>query len=100
MLPLLGKIFEKLLSNRIYDFLDEDKFFSPDQVGFRPGMGVTESIGTLLNHIYNSFNDGKFVLFVSFDLKNAFDTLNHKILFSKLLGRIIGIITKTFTKLF
>lgn len=51
VLPLMGKIFEKLLHTRIYDFLLETNFFSDNQGGFRPGMGVNDSISTFLEYV-------------------------------------------------
>lgn len=86
ILPLIGKIFEKLLHNRIYDHLCINNFLSPNQGGFRPGMGINDSIDTLLDFVYNSLNDNKLILTIFYDLKKAFDTINHNILFSKLHG--------------
>lgn len=86
ILPLIGKIFEKLLHSRIYDHLLDNDFLSPNQGGFRPGMGINDSIDTLLDFVYNSLNENKLILTIFYDLKKAFDTINHNILFCKLYG--------------
>ena len=34
--PIFGKIFEKIIFNKIYNFLLEERLLSPNQSGFRP----------------------------------------------------------------
>ena len=36
LLPIFGKIFEKIISNKIYDFLFNEELLNPNQSGFRP----------------------------------------------------------------
>ena len=36
LLPIFGKIFEKVVFNRIYNFLLNKRLLSPTQFGFRP----------------------------------------------------------------
>ena len=36
LLPIFGKIFEKIIFNRIYNFLIEEELLNPNQSGFRP----------------------------------------------------------------
>ena len=36
LLPIFDKIFEKVIFNRIYDFLLEEDLLNPNQSGFRP----------------------------------------------------------------
>ena len=36
LLPVFGKIFEKLIFNEIYSFLDKEKLLNTNQSGFRP----------------------------------------------------------------
>ena len=35
LLPILGKIFERIVFNKIFEFLNRNKLFTPDQFGFR-----------------------------------------------------------------
>ena len=37
MLPICGKLFEKLIFDEIYDHLVKNDFLIPNQSGFRPG---------------------------------------------------------------
>lgn len=54
ILPLISKIIEKLLHTRIYAFL---VFFGNNQTGFRPRMGVNDSISTFFEYNYNIINN-------------------------------------------
>ena len=36
LLPIFGKTFEKIILNRIYDFLLKEELLNPNQSGFRP----------------------------------------------------------------
>ena len=36
LLPIFGKLFEKIIFNRIYNFLLQEELLNPNQSGFRP----------------------------------------------------------------
>lgn len=84
LLPLIGKLFEKLLHRRIYHFLNDKNFFSPLQCGFRPFLSTTDSVSTMLNHIYEQLNNKTPTMAVFFDLSKAFDSIDHTLLKKKL----------------
>lgn len=86
LLPVIAKLLEKLLHKRLYSFLADSNFFSNCQCGFRPLLGVENSIDKLLQYTYNSFNGNKFVLTIFYDLCKAFDTIDHGLLLDKLKG--------------
>ena len=45
LLPIFGKFFEKIIFNKIYRFLLEEKLLNPNQSGFRPSdSSVNKSI--------------------------------------------------------
>lgn len=56
LLPLVSKLFEKIIHKRLYYFLNDKNFFSPYQCGFRPDLGTDDSISNMLNHIYHNLN--------------------------------------------
>lgn len=84
LLPLIGKLFEKLLHRRMYHFLNDKNFFSPLQCGFRPSMSTTDSVSTMLNHVYEKLNNKIPTMAVFFDLSKAFDSIDHSLLKKKL----------------
>ena len=67
MLPICGKILERLLFNEMFNFFIENKLISSNQSGFKPG-------DSCINHeIYESFDVGLEVRSVFLDVIKAFD---------------------------
>ena len=85
LLPVTGKIFEKLIHYQIVNYLDNNEFLSNKQNGFRKGRSTLDSIVNFTSDIFENINDSKFTIATFIDLKKAFDTVNHKILLEKLL---------------
>ena len=75
--------------NRLYTFLCEnnilyEKQFGWTSLGFQTANSIDHAIIQLVNEISKSFEENKFTLGVFIDLSKAFDTVNHKILITKL----------------
>ena len=47
LLPVFGKIFEKLIFNEIYSFLDREKLLNTNQSGFRPFDSFVNQLFTI-----------------------------------------------------
>lgn len=84
IIDVFSKIFEKLLCQRILSFLLATNFFSDTQFGFLPNRDTNQAIIHLVNQISLAINEGDLVLGLFIDVKKAFDTVDHKILFEKL----------------
>lgn len=84
ILPLLSKIFEKCFGNRLLNFLNKFNFISSCQFGFLKGKSTTDAILKFINNFYDALNRGEHSLGIFIDLKKAFDTVNHEVLFRKL----------------
>lgn len=83
-LSVFNKIFEKLLMNRMVNFLERHNVIYNLQYGFRNGSSTTVAITELVDSIINDIDSKKHVGALFLDLKKAFDTLNHDILLAKL----------------
>lgn len=83
-LPVLSKIFEKLMHVRLYSFFDEFKVICKSQFGFRAGLSTADALLEYINEAYDSLNDSKYFFTVFIDFSRAFDTVNHGLLLRKL----------------
>ncbi|CAH0555186.1 unnamed protein product [Brassicogethes aeneus] len=84
LLPVMSKIFEKLLNTRIIAYLKSHKLLSPTQFGFLPKTSTTHAVYKSINDILGNLENKFMVAGVYFDLSKAFDSLHHEILLNKI----------------
>ena len=84
LLPLPGKLLEKIVHKRISAFWDNNNVLSNNQGGFRKGFSTTATIADLTDDLFQQINLGNTTLAAFVDLRKAFDTVNLEILCSKL----------------
>ena len=78
------KIFEKVVHQQVVDFLDLCNILSSSQSGFRNAHSTDTAVICVSDFILDELSKGNYVGPVLFDLKNAFDTVDHQILLKKL----------------
>ena len=84
LLPVPGKILERLIHYKLYPYLEDNEILSKDQNGFRKHHGTLDTILKLISHKTDGFNSKEHTLAIFIDFKKAFDTLDFKILLKKL----------------
>ena len=84
LLPVLSKILERIVYNRLFEFLVKHKILHTSQYGFQPNLSTELAILELQDRLTNTLNNKKCCVGVFMDLSKAFDTLDHKILLDKL----------------
>ena len=84
LLPVCGKIFERLIFNEMFGFLIENNLISSNQSGFKPGDSCINQLLSITHEIYKSFDDGFEVRGVFLDISKAFDKVWHKGIIFKL----------------
>ena len=75
------KIFEKNVHDQVSEFIKENKFLSDRQSGFRKLSSTNTAVLDVSDYILEQVDNEKYVGAVLIDLKKAFDTVDHKILF-------------------
>ena len=84
LLPVFSKIIERLIYNKLFDFLVRYQILFESQYGFRSKRNTTHATLDFIQSIEDAIEDNEFAIGVFCDLSKAFDTLNHKILLEKL----------------
>ena len=84
VLPVISKLFEKLVFNQLYHYMKENSLFTFDQSGFLRLHSTLTCLLKMSDDWYNGLDLSKLVGLVFIDLKKAFDTVDHDILCKKL----------------
>jgi len=88
LLPLISKIFEKIIHQQTQLYLDDNKILYKFQSGFRKNYSTDNNLAYLNDKILNGFEKSLYTGMVLIDLQKAFDTIDHNIFLKKL--RCIG----------
>ena len=65
-------------------FLEQNNCLFTHQFGFRKKHSTNHALIQITDKIRNALDENKYICGILLDFQKAFDTVNHKILFSKL----------------
>ena len=80
VLPVVSKVFERLLHQQLYDYLQNHSILHPTQSGFRPQHTNKDVLVSMVDDWRKVLDDKKLVGAVMVDLSKTFDMVNHSIL--------------------
>ena len=80
LLLIFGKISEKIIFNKIYHFLLEERLLNPNQSGFRPSDSCINQLLAITHEIFETFdcNSTLEVRSVFLDISKAFHKVWHE----------------------
>ena len=98
LLPVVSKVFEKLVNNRIADHLEICGLFSDFQYGFRSSRSTADLLTVVSDRIARAFNRSGATRAVALDISKAFNRVWHAGLLHKLKsygisGQMFGLIS-------
>ena len=82
--PHLGKVYERLIKNRLEYLLEKQGILPVCQAGFRKGRNCMEHVVRLSEHVKKALTGGRTTVATFFDIKRAFDTVWHAKLLDKM----------------
>ena len=86
LLPIFGKVLEKLIFDSLYSHLTSENFLNPNQSGFRPCDSTINQLLSITHTIFEAFdcNPTLEVRSIYLDISKAFDRVWHEGLIYKL----------------
>lgn len=84
LLPIFGKVFEKVIYRRLYQHISENSILHANQFGYVEKSNTEIAAIHLLNEVYKGMDENKATSLTCIDLSKAFDCVNINTLKSKL----------------
>ena len=84
ILPALSKVFEKLVALQMTTFCESGSVLRDTISSFRKGHSTNTVLMAMRNDLLRAMKKGEVALIVLTDFSTAFDTVNYKILITKL----------------
>ena len=80
LLSVYSRLFEKIMYNRLLDFLNKYHILYKYQFGFRKEHSTYMALLLLLDNLTSALDRGEYAVGIFLDFQKAFDTVDHNIL--------------------
>ena len=84
LLCMLSKVFEKIMYDRLLNFVNKNDLLYAHQYGFRKNRSIYMALLSLVDNLSHALQNGEYVVGVYLDFSKAFDTVDHMILLQTL----------------
>ena len=84
ILPVLSKVFERLIMKQIYNYVKTNNIYSSTQAGYRCKHSTNTILFKMRDGILNAMNKGEVTLSILEDFGKAFSTVDYTVLIKKL----------------
>ena len=84
VLPVLSKVYERIIMTQLVKFIDETAKYQPTQHGFRKSYSTVTCLLKLRDDILRAMDRGEVTISVFADYSKAFDTIDYETLIRKL----------------
>ena len=84
LLPIISKIFEKLIFVRLNEFIIKNQILYQNQFGFQKNKSTKLAVNSIVSNAITSLEYKESTYCIFLDFAKAFDTVNHDILIQKL----------------
>ena len=83
ILPILSKIIEKHVTKHLFAYLNKYGLLHKSQSGFRKNHSCNTALINLVDKWLNNIDKGEIIGAIFFDLRKAFDVVDHQLLIEK-----------------
>lgn len=84
LIPIIAKIFEKVIYNCLYSYFEKNNIFAAEQKGFRKNKSINSAIYDFLYEVVTSIDKRIPTVALFMDMTKAFDYVDHSVLIMKL----------------
>jgi hypothetical protein len=84
LIPIISKIFERLLSNKIMKHITSNSLLNSQQYAYQAGRSTADAARDVVTRVTAHLEGGRQVAAVFCDLSRAFEMIDHQLLLAKL----------------
>ena len=84
VLPIVAKVFERIVHKQLYEYLERNHILHPDQSSYHPKHSTLDALLKATDNWRRALDSNELVGAVFIDLSKAFDSIDHELHLRKL----------------